>query len=271
MKVVIVSLKGVPSWDDVASAAYHHQFGGQAYVNSTIFRMADERSASKDLAEGARSILERVGEFFHIFDLTFFVAGTVSLGAAVFLASRTGHFVPHPIEGWFEGIALLVACYTCGLMAFAIGRLINGAMLRRRTLHSTLLPAIRRHGLMSPSVEQYVESGEESGEWRLYIRIWQDIVHERPRSVALSHLSRYWAMAAIYDGLGTAFLAWFGAVALSTCPRIVEHSLGWPRASLLAVVFASLAYAAFRQGAKFFEYQIEDLVAAAAASKATVL
>lgn len=44
-----------------------------------------EKTATEEVAQGVRSVFDRIGEFFHLFDLSFFVSGFVLLGAFAFL------------------------------------------------------------------------------------------------------------------------------------------------------------------------------------------
>jgi hypothetical protein len=100
-----------------------------------------------------------------------------------------------------------------------------------------------------------------SGHWRLYALMWQQLVLERPTSVALRHLSRYWAMAATYDGLGASFLLWAALVASMRIPGTLPEILNL-RMTLTGVGASLLAsLLCFRQGMKYYEYQVEDLVA----------
>jgi hypothetical protein len=68
-------------------------------------------------------------------------------------------------------------------------------------------------------------------------------------------------MAATYDAVGFSFIAW--AVALiavqfeAVAPEPVRHGVGV--AGALLCLFAALF--AFRRGANYYEYQIEDVVA----------
>ena len=225
--------------------------------------MPDDGGASKEIAEGLHSIFERLGEFFHLFDLSFFVSGATTFGALTVLYLRLDLPRAFPFASWVGALALVLACYVCGLMSFSAGRALNGRLFRRRLLETKLPASLAAHGLTVDGA--YYENA--AGALSLYERLWQDLTHYRPRSLALSHLSRYWVMAATYDGLGVSFLVWM-FVALS--------SLVWPHAIVTiprygsvgaAVVFLSLAVLAFAQSAKFYHYQVEDIVAALAASR----
>jgi hypothetical protein len=232
--------------------------------------MAEDKGAAKEAAEGLRSVLERIGEFFHIFDLSFFVAGASTFAALVVLYLRMDTPRSFPFADWVGAVALVLACYICGLMAFTIGRYINGRLFRRRIIAKKFELALRQHEVTSPVIERYLTAEPKPRVWRLYIRMWQDLAATRSKTVAFSHLSRYWVMAATYDGLGASFIAWSLVSLLMIFPTVVATPLKRPIGLVAAALFALLATMSFKQAADFYESQIEDLVASLAASKSSV-
>jgi len=222
--------------------------------------MAEEKTPGGELASGLRSIFDRVGEFFHIFDLSFFVAGTMTFCALAFAYLRLEEPREFPFEPWVGVLAVIVACYVCGLIAFAVGREFSGFTFRRTTLHRILPRALDAHNLNSETIAWYT-GGEQPRYWWLYIRMWSEIVHEGSAPLVLHHLMRYWAMAATYDGVAFSLLVW--AVALfsvqfaSVAAEPISHGVGTGGALLCLCA----SFFAFRRGASYYEYQIEDVVA----------
>src|ERR1700761_4896339 len=139
--------------------------------------MPEEKGSGVELATGLQSIFNRVGEFFHIFDLSFFVGGASTFGALACLYIKIGEPLTFPFAPWVGGLALVIASYICGLVAFSAGRAISGLWFRRRILHETLPGALSAHGLSSDeSIAEYT-SKEPPRYWWLYIRMWSEIVH----------------------------------------------------------------------------------------------
>jgi hypothetical protein len=230
--------------------------------------MADKPSLTEDATEGLRSLFSRLGEFFHIFDLSFLVSGAATLGALAFLGSRLGLSIDLP-SGWILGFALIITAYVCGLVSFALGRLLNGMLFRKSAL-THFESALAGQNLQGSMIAKYLESGKSGGYplWRLYIRLWQQLAAKHPTSVAFHHLSRYWAMAATYDGVAISLTAW--AVALTPMP-LFGRSFLTPSLTLVAMaVLLGAAIACLRQGAKYYEFQVEDLVAALAVANSRV-
>jgi hypothetical protein len=83
----------------------------------------------------------------------------------------------------------------------------------------------------------------------------------------LQHLMRYWAMSATYDGVAFSFLVWAVVIVAVQFPAVAPHPTGQLLGISACVAAVSAACFAFRRGAVYFEYQIEDVVAHFAVSK----
>ena len=128
-----------------------------------------------------------------------------------------------------------------------------------------MLPqSLEVHTLDDETFKRYLSKGE-SELWRLYIRLWQELAHKHSRSVAFTHLSRYWAMAATFDGVGVSLLIWALSLLAATC--IGTPLIGIIPAIACAILLLLGSVICFRQGGKYYEFQIEDLVAALAVAR----
>lgn len=233
--------------------------------------MADEQSAGDEVATGLRSIFERVGEFFHIFDLSFFVAGASTFAAFAFLYLMMHKPRVFPFDPWVGVFALIIACYVCGLIAFAVGRQISGWTFRRFTLHRTLPAALDAHRLSDERINSYFSGRERPRFWWLYIRMWSEVAHERSAPVVLHHLMRYWAMAATYDGVAFSLLVWALVLVAVQFEGVAPQPLGHGAGIAGVSIALTAAYFTFRRGAAYFEYQIEDVVAHFAVKRGSLL
>lgn len=95
------------------------------------------------------SILSRVGKFFHIFELSYIIAGAITLSALVFFYIKLGLIFPDwfPFQQW-EGIAIIiVACYVCGLFSYAAGRSLSEILLRWWTHQIIMSNALKNHDI----------------------------------------------------------------------------------------------------------------------------
>lgn len=222
--------------------------------------MAEERSLGGEVTSGVRSIFERIGEFFHIFDLSFFVGGAMTFGAFAFIYIKMNYPRQFPFAPWVGVLALIIACYVCGLIAFAIGRELSRLVFRRQMLEIVLERALAAHNLSGEIINSYKE-GVGKGLWWLYIRMWSEMAHEKSAPFVQHHLMRYWAMAATYDGVAFSFIVWACVLIAvqfsSVAPEPISNGVGITGAALCICT----AVFAFRRGADYYEYQIEDLVA----------
>ncbi len=232
--------------------------------------MAEEKGITHEATEGLRSIFERIGEFFHLFDLSFFVSGFVLFGALVFLYLKLQLPRVFLFPNWVAVVTLIIGVYVCGLLAFAGGRLLNGRLFRRPVLHRTLIEAIQLHDLDSGAVKAYLGDGSIRRVWRLYIRMWAEVAHRQPTSIAYHNLSRYWVMAATYDGLGFALFVWAIVVCTSQFGVVPAPLSGW-LANTGAALLVGAGILALQRGAAYYEYQVEELVAELATIKSPLL
>jgi hypothetical protein len=228
--------------------------------------MADKTGVADEAVGGLKALFARLGEFFHIFDLSFLVAGAATLGALLQINDRLGLGLLIPASGWIRGLALVLAAYVCGLVSFSLGRTVNRPLFRRPAINKQLPNALSAHQLRGPTIERYKAGGIEA--WRVYIRMWQELAGKYPTSVAFSHLSRYWAMAATYDGLAISFLIWM--VAISPIPWLGSTLMSTPLTALLMLVLLGASILCLKEGGKYYGFQVEDLVAALAAADAAV-
>jgi hypothetical protein len=234
--------------------------------------MPDDKKPTEEIAQGLRSIFDRIGEFFHLFDLSFLVSGASTFAAAAFFYIRAGYSREFPFAQWVGVGAVIIGSYICGLLAFAAGRWLNGKVFRRTLLERRLKEAINIHGLKSPIISLYLgQQPVRAGVWRLYIRMWSEIAQSQSGSVTFQNLSRYWVMAATYDGVGFSLLLWGGVLLLTGCELFVQHTLS-ARLSIFGALVAWLfALVAFKRAADYYEYQIEDVVASLAAARQKVV
>jgi hypothetical protein len=233
-----------------------------------------EKTATEEVAQGVRSVFDRIGEFFHLFDLSFFVSGFVLLGAFAFLYIKLQLPRTLPIDGWLKVVGVIIAIYVNGLVAFAAGRLLNGKMFRSPALEEDFMDAINIHDLNSGRISDYIENFKDNElrkrTWRLYIRMWAEIAHREPTSIAYRHLTRYWVMAATYDGVGFALWVWAIVLFLTQFSIFTTPLPQW-LANIGAFVLAVAGLLSFIRGAAYYKYQVEDVVAELATIKSKLL
>lgn len=235
--------------------------------------MTDENSGTdtaKEVRQGLGAILERIADFFDIFDLSFFVSGATTLAALGFWASRTGGPpIPASMPGWLQVTIFVISSYVFGLLCFAVARWPNRYFRWGRTEgreRDRLLAILKGHGLLEvPTIASYLNRAD--GESRLYVRLWADVRQSAALAPSYSLLRRYWVMSATYDGLMVAIGVW---VAVIGClifgfggAQRVDPTLG----SIAILALLVSAWACWREATRNLDNQIDELVATVAEKK----
>jgi len=222
----------------------------------------------KELGEALKAIFGRIAGFFDLFDLSFFVSGSVTLAALLFWAYLANVRLPFEVDGWIKVLAIVLGCYISGLICFAIGRWIRIPKSRSKQIsfhHSLFNQVLEGHGLSDEKpFKEYLKRADLIGSRRLYIRLWAEVRQVEELSPSLLLLNRYWVMAATYDGLATAsiiwafvFLIWSLGLGVSSQIRL---AFGIPTIVFLLLV----SYFCLREANRFVRNQVEELVATVA-------
>jgi hypothetical protein len=223
-----------------------------------------------ELGEALRLIFEKIGAFFDILDLSFFVSGGVAL-AALWMWSEFAGFGLQYLDGWLQVLVVLLGSYVAGLVCFAGGRWLRVAILEwgkdDLAAAKELEDLLHAHDLVKdPAVANYIATKEtHRGIKRLHVRMWAAMRKSKELANSLAFINRYWVMAATYDGLGFALMLWSSVVLLSLVSmgpiEGLSGAIGIP--ALVFLLFA--AFGSFREARRLVDYQVEELVAAIAA------
>ena len=121
------------------------------------------------------------------------------------------------------------------------------------------------HGLKeAPDIASYLGRTEHRGIWRLYVRLWAEARQTPELSDSVTLLNRYWVMAATYDGMAVALLAWVIAVVTwAICSPAT--TINCVAAAAAVLVLLLMVKASTREAGRYVYYQVEELVAAIAA------
>jgi hypothetical protein len=231
----------------------------------------DGESARKEVAEGLKAILQRLADFFDIFDLSFIISGAVALGAFGFWSWRASLPKPPIPEGWVYSLTLIIASYVFGLLCFSLGRWLRVSWRSHRLgggSDDRFLKVLKAHGLdgVSP-FSDYLGRTDAGGEARLYVRLWAEVRDRPDLAASMSLLRRYWVMAATLDGVVVALLVWVLVLVacMFGCGGAQPISVGIGFVAILVLIISALACS--HEAGRFVEYQIEELVGAVAAMR----
>jgi hypothetical protein len=224
--------------------------------------MSEKKSISDELTSGLGSILSRLGEFFHIFDLSYIIAGAITFSALIFLYVKLGLAFPF----WFsfrkwESIAIIiVACYVFGLFAYAFGRFLSDKF-RKKSFKKIMKKALEDHALNEVELIQYYMNDRHEALYRLmWCEMANDITNNKSSQQYFQNLIRYWSMSATYDGVAFAFLVW--AIVLFCFPFYDKtYNLSISHAFTFGIFSIVAGLISFHRGFIYFEIQIKDIVA----------
>jgi hypothetical protein len=230
-----------------------------------------EEVALKELAEAIRSIFEKVADFFDIFDLSFLVSGITALTAVLFWPPVRSLARLQITSTSAKFLLFLVGSYVAGLCCFAAGRSLRMGRrgpARFGRFDDLIFSILQAHGLVQfQPFSDYIRRAEDRGIWRLYIRLWAEARKKLHPSPTLSLLNRYWVLAATYDGVSVALLAWVALVIVWMIgmgfPEALTPWVGVP----VVVGITLLAIACSREAGRYVHYQAEELIASIAAAR----
>jgi hypothetical protein len=215
----------------------------------------------RELARALNSLFDKVGDFFDIFDLSFFVAGTVCFAALAF-GNHLGGFV-HPSDAGYPLVMFLVSCYVLGLVCFAGGRMLRPG--RGVLFQAEFRTAVERHGL-GVKYAEYLKSSTDA--FLLYNRFWAELRQTRSLAPSFSLLRRYWSMAATCDGLSAALTVWW-LVLLYWCVHV--ESTPWALRIAPLVLLPLAVLLCRREAGRLSHIQVEELAATLACHERTMV
>jgi hypothetical protein len=226
----------------------------------------------KELGEALKLLFSKIGDFFDILDLSFFVSGITCLAAILTWVEYAGGGVLGRLHGTPATLLGILACYVTGCLCFALGRWLRqwlwprmkGESAGDRTVSKMLRSTLAAHGLSdrAPFREYLARDETLGGPWRLYVRLWAEVRQTDRCLPSFTLIRRYWVLAATYDGLAVAMVAWGVVIAVLTWSGGPGGRLlpGWG-GGLACLFLLLLATMCLREAARYVKFQVEELVA----------
>lgn len=224
----------------------------------------------KELGDALKALLDKLSDFFDIFDLSFFVSGAAAIAALAFWGLRAGITLPASTSPWVNVLVVILACYITGLLCFALGRWVRMQIMKllgEKSSDEFLRTVVEAHVLQDEEpYKSYLADNAKGDPGRLYTRLWAEIRQSDRLAPSLSLVRRYWVMAATYDGLAFALVVWMVvliAVTLGAGVAEDKRPSWWVTGPVVALLALAVA-ACLHEARRFMKYQVEDLVAALA-------
>lgn len=193
-----------------------------------------------DIAAILRSVLDRIGQFFDVLDLSFFICGIAAFAALDYWLKSQNIPFELPLLAENAGlVAVVVGTYILGLICFAVGRSMRtvfGTQFRRgadtsvNKIDKSFFENLTFYNQAVPwdkPVQQFLSSAglgdekrrgfliEQSG--RLYTYLWAQLRQIDALAPSFTLIRRYWVLSATYDGLGAAFTLWVLVIVHTSC------------------------------------------------------
>lgn len=157
-----------------------------------------------ELATTFKPIVEKIGNFFHIADLSFIISG-VATSTIILVFMYYQNVLPDiHLRGRYIVILTIFFCYIMGIISFSTGRIIRKSYkdflcvkkyrkaknLRKNIVQNELLKKYRITLTNNESFDV------------LYGKTWARLREDNSKVNSYKHINRYWVMAAMCDGLG---------------------------------------------------------------------
>ncbi|MCX4245120.1 hypothetical protein [Paraliomyxa miuraensis] len=240
-----------------------------------------------DLGDAAARVGEKITELLDVFDLSFFMSGSLSMSAILLMLPES---IPNPVRGDAVSGAvifgLVLGSYVLGLLCFALGRPLRGVLglpmwrvirraLRRQPTESTtesgfvehevVLGALRAQCVTPAELERYFSFPPSAAKdpravMALYTRMWVHVRSYSSMSASFALLKRYWMLSAAYDGIAIAALVWLLPVwvVFGDTSRIHAHP------ALLTGLILLATLSCWHRAQAYKRYQIEEIAATVA-------
>lgn len=160
---------------------------------------------------GLNKVGDAIGNAFSVFDFSFFVSGTVTLGFIVLDMHYYGHDGILKLDGWKSIVGWILAIYVCGLMSWSIGKWIRWGIFRV-LWHKK--GGIRGdfEKIFNETIEKCNSNPGENAVNAIdandikYTTMWLYIDMKEKLKEKMSFLNKMWVMIAVYEGLMSSWI-----------------------------------------------------------------
>lgn len=220
-----------------------------------------------ELVKQTQPILQKLGDFFDLFDLSFIVSGmATSLSLLFVYHNLTDEEVFKAIGEWngFLIFLSLIVVYLIGLLSWVLGKGIRNII--RKTRYSDLKNHFENNNAGNdPLYLQYAnQNNQEVAMYNLYCMLWGKIRENDKVITSFALLKRYWVQTANFEGLLFSVVAWAIAFGISFFNEpIFDKRYYILIGSGLIVTFIAV----FKEAVNYKKYQMTELVVTYLAEK----
>jgi len=208
---------------------------------------------------GVQKIVDRIAEFFTIFDFSYFISGITTLAVICYGLWETNLFIPFN-NAFYNVIGCIIASYVCGLLSFVVGK-----YLRKKYIDKQEKCGMSRFMYCFTEAMSYVKKQEYKKEdYRndvdckiFYTEMWMHLRQNKEAAPTLAFLNKYWVLQAIYEGLMASSLA--GIIVGGLLIGLEDFHFIY----VIIIVFSAVSFKACRyEATRYAETQITEVVLA---------
>jgi len=232
--------------------------------------------------EVIKALLEKIANFFDLFDISYLVSGIATLGVVYLLPNHKN--ISYTLPQGLSSLWWFITCYSLGLVSTSLGRRLNQklSILRKKDhlskyLHfekilinsklDTNVSILAQLTLVSTNQSSSFKYTEESLK-NVYRLMWASLRERKDVPESLSLMRRYWLNSSTMDGLSIAALTlfivglynvFFQTLLPNSFSQIIFmllHHLSFYFSVLAVIMFSVFSSEANR----YRRYQIEELV-----------
>lgn len=208
---------------------------------------------------GGQKIIDRIADFFTIFDFSFFISGMTTLVIVCYGLWETGLFFP--FNHIFYNVAgFIVASYVCGLVSY-----VGGKWMRKKCIDHCKKMGKPRFMYCFTETMKYIKKEEyNEADYKdetycktYYTEMWMNLRQNEKAKETLAFLNKYWVFQAIYEGLMSSCLLGIvvGVILMSA------NGFYWPY--IFFILICSLSFCiCCMEATRYAETQIKEIVIA---------
>lgn len=156
------------------------------------------------VSETIKPILDKVIDFFHIFDLSYIISGFATTTSIYIWMDHHDAIPTITLTSKQLIVVGIMSCYVLGLLSFSVGRFfrryIYNNIARRRIWHKVFTNLNVEENFQF--VNRLVNANMSKEQFDLEcIKKWDALRSDDSKKVTYNHLNRYWVMTATTDGL----------------------------------------------------------------------
>lgn len=211
---------------------------------------------------GLNKIINTLGEALGVFDFSFFISGFTTFS---FLLVKIHYFIPdilHKLSGWEAIVVTVFVIYLCGLMSWAIGKMIRWFFLC--FLHGSI------HGVRADLKAVIMETNRGLGIREnitnpevLYTKMWIELSKCDEGKERVAFINQMWVKRAMFEGLIVSWLVGFLVALDVECYQSLLHLEDNSCVPcILKIATFIMASVSWYMGTEYARDQIKEIVVA---------